>query len=49
MCDPLQLNCNADDPATDSIVMKIVQHAKAGELDPDRLCRRVLLDIATRE
>ena len=49
VCDLLQLNCNADDPATDSIVMKIVQHAKAGELDPDRLCRRVLLDIATRE
>jgi hypothetical protein len=34
----LQLNCHADDPANDLIVMKIAERAKAGELDPDRLC-----------
>jgi hypothetical protein len=48
VCDVLQLRCDANDPATDLIVMKIIEHAKAGELDPDRLCSRVLRDIATQ-
>jgi hypothetical protein len=48
VCDALQLRCDANDPATDLIAMKIVEHAKASELDPDRLCSRVLRDIATQ-
>jgi len=47
-CDVLQLRYDVDDPVTALIVMKIVEHAKAGELDPDRLCSRVLRDIATQ-
>jgi hypothetical protein len=49
VCDVLQLRCDANDPATDLIVMKIIEHAKAGELDPDRLCSQVLRELATRE
>ena len=48
VCDVLQLRCDANDPATDPIVMKIVEHAKAGEFDPDLLCSQVLRDIATQ-
>jgi hypothetical protein len=33
---------------TDLIVMKIVVGAKAGELDPDRLCNQVLLELEKR-
>jgi hypothetical protein len=47
-CRVLQLRDDADDPVIDLIVMKIVEHAKAGELDPDLLCSQVLLDVATR-
>jgi hypothetical protein len=47
VCGVLQLRCEANDPATDLIVMKIVEHAKgAGELDPDWLCSQVLREIA---
>jgi hypothetical protein len=49
VCGVLQLDCKHGEPATDLIVMKIVEHAKAGELDPDWLCSRVLLEMATRE
>jgi hypothetical protein len=38
LCDILQLNGDADEPMTEIIVTKIVQLAKAGELDPERLC-----------
>jgi len=48
VCDVLQLRCDANDPATDLIVMKIIEHAKAGVLDTDRLCSQVLRDIAPR-
>jgi hypothetical protein len=48
VCGVLQLRCDADGPVTDRIVMKIVEHAKAGELNPDRLCSQVLRDIAMR-
>jgi AcrB/AcrD/AcrF family len=37
VCDALQLNCDASDPMTEIIVMKIVEPAKGGELDPGRL------------
>jgi hypothetical protein len=49
VCDVLQVGCKPGDPATDLIVVKIVEHAKAGELDPDQLCRQVLRDIAARQ
>jgi hypothetical protein len=48
VCRVLQLRYDADDPVTDLIVTKIIEHAKAGELDPDLLCSQVLLDVATR-
>jgi hypothetical protein len=32
-------------PLTDIIVAKIIEHAKAGETDPDLLCARVLLEL----
>jgi hypothetical protein len=48
-----QLRYDEDDPVTalfvmNLFVMKIVEHANAGELDPDRLCSRVLREIATQ-
>jgi hypothetical protein len=45
VCDILQLNSDADDPMTEIVVMKIVELAKAGELDPERLCIAVLADL----
>jgi hypothetical protein len=45
VCDALQLRCDVDDLATDLIVLKIVEIAKTGELDPDRLCSQVLLEL----
>jgi len=47
VCEVLQLNCGTDDPVTDLVVMKIVATAKAGELDPDRLCNLVLAEVGT--
>jgi hypothetical protein len=44
ICGILQLNRDADDPITEMVVMKIVELAKAGELDPERLCIAVLAD-----
>jgi hypothetical protein len=48
VCDVLQVDCKPGGPMTDIIVKKIIEHAKAGELDPDWLCSLVLLDIATQ-
>jgi hypothetical protein len=45
VCDILQLNCDADDPMTEIVVMKIVELAKAGELDPERLCIAMMADL----
>ena len=45
VCDALQLNCHADDPMPEIVVMKIVELANAGELDPERLCIAVLADL----
>jgi hypothetical protein len=45
VCDILQLNCDADDPMTEIVVMKIVELAKAGQLDPERLCLVVMADL----
>jgi hypothetical protein len=45
-CEALELNCGPEDHITELVVMKIVEHAKAGELDPDRICSRVLSEFA---
>jgi hypothetical protein len=45
VCDVLQLNCEADDPMTEVVVMKIVELGKAGELDPERLCLAVFAEL----
>jgi hypothetical protein len=45
VCGILQLNCDADDPMTEIVAMKIVGLAMAGELDPERLCSAVLADL----
>jgi hypothetical protein len=46
VCEALQLDCKPGEPLTDLIVMKIVEHAKAGESNPDRLCKKLLLELA---
>jgi hypothetical protein len=38
VCDVLQLDCGREDPMTEIVVTKIVELAKVGELDPERLC-----------
>jgi hypothetical protein len=45
VCQKLRMNCTVDDPATDLIVLKIVEIAKTGELDPDRLCDQVVREF----
>jgi hypothetical protein len=45
VCDILQLKCDAGDPTTEIVVMKIVELAKTGELDPERLCIGVLAEL----
>jgi hypothetical protein len=44
--DALDLKCGPDDPMTEIIVMKIIELAKAGEVDPGRICARVLAELA---
>ena len=46
VCDALDLKCGPDDPMTEIIVMKIIELAKAGEVDPGRICARVLAELA---
>jgi hypothetical protein len=41
VCDALNLTCDPDDPMTDLIVMKIIELAKAGEVDSSCICGRV--------
>jgi hypothetical protein len=38
VCDVLQLSCDREDPLTEVVVTKIVDLAKAGERDPEKLC-----------
>jgi hypothetical protein len=47
VCDLLELECGRDDPMTELVVMKIVEVAKAGELDPERLSIEVLAKLGT--
>jgi hypothetical protein len=46
VCDVLQLNGDTDDRITELVVMKIIELAKSGELDPERLCISVLAELA---
>jgi hypothetical protein len=46
--DALKLQCDPDDPLTELVAMKIIELAKAGEVDPGRLCGRVLLELTRR-
>jgi hypothetical protein len=45
ICDVLLLSCDREDPLTEVVVTKIVELAKAGERDPDKLCFAVLADL----
>jgi hypothetical protein len=45
VCDRLQLECSREDPRINHVVMKIVELAKAGEFDPERLCSAVLAEL----
>jgi hypothetical protein len=45
VCDVLQLSGGTDDVMTELVVMKIVELAKGGELNPERLCNTVLADL----
>jgi hypothetical protein len=42
ICDVLQLACDREDPLTEVVVTKIVELAKTGERDPEKLCFAVL-------
>jgi hypothetical protein len=48
VCDALNLKCDPDEPLVDLIVMKIIDLAKAGEVDSGRICGRVLDDLGRR-
>jgi hypothetical protein len=45
VCDVLQLDCGTEDRMTERIVMKIVELAKTGERDPERLCIDTLAEV----
>ena len=49
VCDVLRLDCGSEDPTTEIVVMKIVEFAKTGELDPERLCIDTLAALAASE
>jgi hypothetical protein len=40
------IECEPGEPMTELAATKIIEHAKAGEIDPERLCRQVLLELA---
>jgi hypothetical protein len=46
-CAALRLDGKAD-RATELVAIKIIELAKAGELDPDRLCTRTLEDLGMK-
>jgi hypothetical protein len=47
VCNALQLDCGREDSMAEIIVMRIMELAKAGELDPERLCIDVLAQLGT--
>jgi hypothetical protein len=46
VCDVLKLSGKTDDMMTELVVMKIIELAKGGEPDPERLCNSVLAELA---
>jgi hypothetical protein len=42
----LQLKRGPDDAMTDLVAMEIIERAKAGETDPDRLCSQALIGVS---
>jgi hypothetical protein len=44
--DVLQSNGHLDDATTELITTKIIELARAGETEPDRLCSQVLIELA---
>jgi hypothetical protein len=42
----LKFDYRPDDPITDLIVAKITERVNDGEIDPDRICDQVLMEIA---
>jgi hypothetical protein len=49
VCDVLQLDCDREDSMTEIVVTKIVELAKASELDPERLCTDTLAALELPE
>jgi hypothetical protein len=47
VCEALELDSKPGEPMTELVVTKIIEHAKAGEIDPERLCRQVLLELSS--
>jgi hypothetical protein len=45
VCGVLHLDGNAQDPLTELVVLKIIELAKAEDLDPERLCIDVLAEL----
>jgi hypothetical protein len=45
-CDVLQLEHDPDDPMADLVASEIIELAKAGETDPDRLCSQALIGVS---
>jgi hypothetical protein len=46
VCAVLHLDCKPGEPLTDVIVAKIIEHARAGVTDPERLSSQVLIELA---
>jgi hypothetical protein len=49
VCDALDLKCDEFDPMTNLVVGKIVELARAGEINPLHLSDRVLLSLSASE
>jgi hypothetical protein len=45
-CDVLQLEMGTSDPLTDLVMTEIVKLVKAGDIDPERVCHKVLIGIS---
>jgi hypothetical protein len=45
VCDVLHLDCGADDRITEVVATKLMEFAKSGERDPERLCIGVLAGL----
>jgi hypothetical protein len=45
--DALKLDYRPNDPMTDVIVSRITECVNDGEIDPDRICDLVLMEIAS--